>query len=368
MEAARAVSTGMPEGRARSLVRAAAAVAALVGVTLLAAPPAAAGRGDLPPGTPAVSRVPALPRTDLVDTIGVVSYNSYHDLRRAQVRRDLRKLTARRGVDLIGFQEGEDFGDLYRRLDRRGFTAVVPRGAARQNPVAFRTSVFELVSHTGHRAHRSSRGRPNVRHVFPSRWTVEVVLRHRRSGHILTLLNSHVNHKTEDFARGRPGRVLPGGNASTARRHLRMLRGLWNTRSTTWTVGTADLNFDHAADRRWRVRGMPVRAFRGKAVSNWQALGLTQPPTHVPVPRHLRRYRRWIDHILVPQRHVRRHVRFVRHRVLRGFASDHRPLFARLALHAPPRPEPAATVQAPPPAASALALSSLTIASGSSAE
>ena len=262
-----------------------------------------------------------------VDTIGVVSFNAWHDLTVRAAWRDARDLVGRGGIDVIGWQEMERFDTVLDRLERLGFESQNFGGRAGEDAVSWRSSVFELVAAEKFLMHP---GVPGTRYGVPARYVVRVSLRHRSTGRLLTVLNTHVNHKIENV--NRPGHPLHTTNLRYARLHFGKLRDLWleEPDTTDWTVGTADLNVDHLPDRRVRYWGFPTQQLGDVAVPSWSALGARgMPDTYTGLGQH-----RKIDYVMLARRDRGHDAQFVSHRVLRGLRSDHRPLLARIALYA----------------------------------
>ncbi|MDN4173788.1 hypothetical protein QWY28_12575 [Nocardioides sp. SOB77] len=271
---------------------------------------------------------PRLPG-ELLTTIGVVSYNALRLLPLERARRDWDRLTARRDVDLIGWQESKSsaFRRLHPQYRSRGWQTwhwPDPDGPI-SLAVSWRTATFELLDVSFRRMHRGGHPRETT-HPFPARWVVTAQLRHRGSGRTVTLLNTHVNQHIETGQR-----FEDNLNARRAKRHLATLARMWDTAPGPVVVGTGDYNFDFADDSRARPAGGITRAFRGRATSSYQALGLRGlAPT---------RNTRWIDYVHLADRSLRTRrdrggtAQFARHAVLRGYASDHAPLLARVRLY-----------------------------------
>ncbi|RYP87096.1 hypothetical protein EKO23_07460 [Nocardioides guangzhouensis] len=284
---------------------------------------------DHQPRTSAAGRTADGPAT--VDAIGVVSFNAYQDLPLRRAWQDAVTLTSRADVDVIGWQEMNPFGTVLDRLEARGFDSQTFPGRASEVAVSWRRSVFDPVSAERFLMHEAV---AETRFPLPRRYVTRVVLRHRASGRLVTVLNTHANHKIEDLAR--PGRPLRTVNMRLARVHFRKLRALWQQDVGDLTVGTGDLNVDHGPDQRVRHWGFPAARLAGLAVSSWQALGWRgRRDTFTAMGQH-----RKIDYVFVARRDLGTDATFLRQRVLTGLSSDHRPLLAVLALRAaPPAPD-----------------------------
>ena len=277
-------------------------------------------------------RAPRL-RGEVLDTIGVVSYNALRRLPYERAEHDWERLTSRPRIDLIGWQESKSqaFRDLYPRYRERGWETwhYPDPGGPISLAFSWRRSTFELKDVAIRRMHRG--GYPRETDApFPARWVVQAELRHRASGRTVTLLNTHVNQTIETGQRFE--RNL---NARRAKVHLRKLSRLWNAVPGDVVVGTGDYNFDYADDSEARPAGGISRRFEGEALSSYDALGLRGvTPT---------RTTRWIDYVWLSTDSVRGRggvgdggtAQFATHRSLNGFRSDHRPMLARIRLYAP---------------------------------
>ncbi|MBE7323967.1 hypothetical protein IEQ44_04800 [Nocardioides sp. Y6] len=283
-----------------------------------------------PDGDPAAvvtpGPVPALPGR-VVDTVGVASYNVQWRTPRARLRADRDRLTARRGLDLIGWQEtnSSQFRELDARYRARGWETWRWEGPREEGPAAlalsWRTRTFELLDVDWVHVDGARRG---LAEPHPPRWVVRARLRHRASGQTFTLLNTHLAHAIEQGEGWRPG-----PNARSARKHLRILARLWRSTPGDVLLSTGDYNFDHRDDSRARPAGGISDRFDGLATSSFAALGHEHVlPTHTS---------RWIDYVFVADRSLREGsagaAQLVDHRVLEGFHSDHRPLVVRLRLY-----------------------------------
>jgi hypothetical protein len=269
----------------------------------------------------------------VVGEVGVASFNAYRHLEYPDAKADWDRITGNDQVDLIGWQESRSpaFRTLYPRYRDRGWEtwhypdADGPISLA----ISWRPEVLTLEKIRWWRMHRG--GYPSqTDSPFPARWVVAATFRHRASGLLLTLLNTHVNQHTEDGDQFRHNL-----NARRARIHLAKLSRLWQTVPGDVVLGTGDYNFDYADDSSARPRGGISRRFEGRAVSSYDALGLDGvPPTHDS---------RWIDYVFLAHQSVRGTdgsgglAQFVLHRSLSGFSSDHSPLYARIRLYAPTR-------------------------------
>ncbi|MGN0063648.1 MAG: hypothetical protein ACI379_05350 [Nocardioides sp.] len=269
----------------------------------------------------------------VLDTVGVVTANSYWRVTPEQAADDWRRLTARRDVDLIGWQEANSahFRSLADEYAEKGWTTWQYEGARTSGPVAlaitYRSDVWELGEVTWQRVHglQGRREAQDTDDKFPPRWIVVAELTHRASGRTVTLVNTHLDHAIEtgqEFADTRNGRA--------ARKHLRMLATVWRTAPGEVVVGTGDYNFDHHDDSVARPQGGITDLFDGLAVSSYEALG------YAGLTPSLRT--RWIDYVFLTAASLKGEsgtgtAQFARHRVLEGYHADHHPVLARIRLY-----------------------------------
>jgi hypothetical protein len=258
------------------------------------------------------------------DEIGVLTMNQYRQLSVSQALRDARSITSRSGVDVVGWQESQRFGPVFAALRGRGWgTRRFPHGA-RQLAVSWRRSEFKYVSATS-RLVAYGVDRVSGRYPFGHRYITRVTLRHRLSGRLLSVINTHLPHKIED--RDRPGRWLKTSNAARARFQLERMRREWREAPGRWVVGTGDYNFDARADSRTRLPRGPTKALAPVATSSYAVLGGRDVlPTHPPTGRH-------IDYVHAAKPGLRAgHIKFLEQRTFGGLHSDHRALLVRMAL------------------------------------
>ena len=257
------------------------------------------------------------------DEIGVATMNQFSKLSVPQARTDAEFLTSRQKVDIVGWQEAQHFGAVFWSLRERGWdTKRFPQGA-RELAVSWRRAKFEYVS-------SSSRlvawGVDHVtgRYPFGNRYIVRVTLRHKPTGRLLSVVNTHLPHKAED--RNRPGHWTTTSNAARARFQLVRMRREWKQAPGRWVVGTGDYNFDALADARVALRGAPAKALSPVALSSYAVLGGDLLPTHPPTGRY-------IDYVHAARGDLEDGtVSFLGQRTFTGLNSDHRPLLVRLAL------------------------------------
>jgi endonuclease/exonuclease/phosphatase family metal-dependent hydrolase len=256
--------------------------------------------------------------------IGVVTFNEYRKLTVGQATEDALSITGRDPVDVIGWQEAYSSAPVFATLRKRGWdTKAFPRGA-QELAVSWRRSEFELVSS---RARLVASGMdPAVgRYPFRNRFVVRVTLRHRDTGRLLSVINTHLPQKIEDF--DRPGRWTTTGNAIKAQYQLDRMTWEWEHAPGRWVVGTGDYNVDARVDARLGLPRGPRDELGDLTVPSYARLGIQGlPPTHPPTGR-------LIDYV-----HAKRadlsdgRMRFVSQRVLGSLWSDHNALLVRIEL------------------------------------
>jgi len=302
-DAGYASDPGEPPGDAQASLTAAAPVVPPVGPPPAAAPGAVIERRDL---------------------IGVATLNQYRRLSVEQAAADARRLTSLPDVDVVGWQESQRFGPVFAGLRERGWaTRQFPNGA-RELAVSWRRDEFQYVSASS-RLVAYGVDQVTGRYPFGHRYIIRVTLRHRQSGRLLSVINTHLPQKIEDL--DRPGHWTTTSNAARARFQLERMTREWREAPGRWVVGTGDYNFDHRADARTRLPRAPGRALGGVAISSYAVLGAGGlRTTHPPTGRH-------IDYVHAARSDLRAgHLEFLGQRTLGGLNSDHRPLLVRLAL------------------------------------
>ncbi len=258
--------------------------------------------------------------------LGVASFNEFRQLTVAQARADALELTSRKGVGIIGWQEGYGFGPVYSLLKRKGWDTkrFGPDKSERELAVSWRRSRFALV---GAMLHRVAIGVDDVvgRYPFGDRFVLRVTLRERSTGREISVINTHLPQAIEDL--DRPGRWRETFNAAAARNQLERMAKIWRRAPGRWVIGTGDYNFDARSDARERPRAGISRTYGGTAVSTYTLAGFGDiQPTH-PVSD------RFIDYVHVAKADLDAgRVSVLGHRTLNGLNSDHRPLIAWLKL------------------------------------
>src|SRR3546814_13892156 len=94
----------------RTIKKAAPALALILGATLV--PTATTGSADA---------AAANPKGTAYDTIGVTSFNAFQNLTAAQAKADAHKLISTADVDIIGWQEAQNFLSVYDKQLPKGW-------------------------------------------------------------------------------------------------------------------------------------------------------------------------------------------------------------------------------------------------------
>ena len=256
--------------------------------------------------------------------IGVVTMNQFNQLSLAQARADAVSVTSRSAVDIVGWQEARDFGPVFGTLRDRGWATRRFPSRAKELAVSWRRSEFEYVASSS-RLVAFGVDEVTGRYPFGNRYIIRITLRHRASGRLLSVINTHLPHKSED--RDRPGHWTRTSNAARARFQLERMRHEWETAPGRWVVGTGDYNFDARADARVELPRAPAKALAPVARSSYAVLGGGDLlPTHPPTGRY-------IDYVHASKRSLDSgDLRFLSQRTLLGLNSDHRPLLVRMML------------------------------------
>lgn len=304
--------------------RACAAGLIVAALAVTACAPESEGSDD-PDRAPVPAPAERLPGR-LVDTVGLASFNVYRHLPRRAAMADALRLTRDDRVDVIGWQEtrADYVPDVRRRLEEKGWDTWQlwePDGPF-WLAVSWRRAGYELVDGSWTEVHGGA-GKQRTDLPYPPRGYLVVTLRHRGSGRLLTVVDTHLNQGIET-GDGFTDRV----NADDAKEHLRQLADVWDAVPGDLVVGTGDFNFDYADDVAARPEGGIHDTQDGYATSSYDVLGLDGvEPT---------RGDRWIDYLWIADRTLRVKARdegtgqFVRHTSLDGYASDHRPLVAQI--------------------------------------
>ena len=203
--------------------------------------------------------------------VGVASMNMFRQLSSAHALQDARKLTSRRGVDVVGWQEAEDFGGVLHDLPGWQTKTYPYSGENSELAISWRSSRFRLVSADQKRVAygvSSSEGR----YPFGNRLVAQVTLADRETGRLLTVINVHLPQKIEDFQH-HPGHWTDTKNAFRARNQLQRLTAIWGQAQGRWVIGTGDFNFDARADKAANLRPVarPVRCARppSRRTTSW---------------------------------------------------------------------------------------------------
>ena len=172
------------------------------------------------------------PRASSGTVIGVASGNVYRDLPLAKARHDIRLLSLRDNVDVIGWQEVENWRDILTDLRANGWATKQFYGEPDELAVSWRVSEFRFRSAEFRRMHDGAG--PRLTAVpFGPRFVIRVTLTQRSTGRTLTVLDTHVNSYIEDL--DRPGHPRDNLNANRARLHLARMGDFWaSVPGITW--------------------------------------------------------------------------------------------------------------------------------------
>lgn len=278
---------------------------------------------EIPPigATPPARAGDVIERRDLV---GVVTMNQFRRLSVDQAREDAMFVTSRPGVDVVGWQESQQFGPVFASLRQRGWaTRQFPHGA-KELAISWRRAEFEYVSSSS-RLVAYGVDEVTGRYPFGHRYIIRVTLRHRETGRLLSVIDTHLPQKIEDL--DRPGRWTTTSNAARARFQLERMTREWRQAPGRWVLGTGDYNFDARTDAAVGLVKAPAKALASVATSSYAVLGGRDLlPTHPPTGRY-------IDYVHAAKSDLRAgHIEFLGQRTFAGLNSDHRPLLVWLAL------------------------------------
>ena len=258
------------------------------------------------------------------DVIGVATMNQFSRLTDSQAWSDAVALTSQPDVDVVGWQESQHFAKVLAGLRNRGWESRRFPNGARELAVSWRSSKFSYVKSTSRMVAEGIDG-VSGRYPFSNRFIVRVTLKHKATGRLLSVINTHLPQKSEDL--GNPGHWDDTYNAAKARTQLQALRQEWRRTPGRWVVGTGDYNFDFRADVRAKLPSAPFRALGQVARSSYDVLGGRDVrQTHPPTGRR-------IDYVFAARSGLRSGaIKFLGQRTLPGLNSDHLPLLVRLAL------------------------------------
>lgn len=256
--------------------------------------------------------------------VGVASFNAWAPQPVDGIRADARALAARDTVDIIGWQEANHSRPAFADLDHTGWVTRHFSGGGGDLAISWRRADFAFVS-AGSR--KVATGVPPTlgRYPFGNRMVARVTLRHRETGELLSVINTHLPQKIEDL--DNPGHWLGTSNAARARFQLARITREWRQAPGRWVVGTGDFNFDARSDARLRPHDGLRDALGDYAVSSYAVLGFdgvaaSHPPTG-----------RYIDYVHAARGALGRgRMEFVGQRMISGLNSDHHALLARIRL------------------------------------
>ena len=192
-------------------------------------------------------------------------------------------------MDIVGWQEAYTSAPVFEALRKRGLaTPASSRAAGQELAVSWRRSDFELVSSAVRLVARGMDGDIG-RYPFRGRYVVRVTLRHRDTGLLMSVINTHLPQKIEDF--DRPGRWTTTANSIRAQYQLDRMTREWKHAPGRWVVGTGDYNVDARVDARLGLPGGPLAELGDLAVPSYARLGDPGRATHPPSDRTADRLR-----------------------------------------------------------------------------
>jgi hypothetical protein len=256
-------------------------------------------------------------------TVVVGTYNAHWRLPGGAVEDDLGRLLSACGV--LGLQEmgHRSRGALVRRVCRgRGWRWHRPDDLPhqRQDPLLWDDRAWEAVETGCCRLSAEAEAEDGAGGArITAQWATWVRLRRRRDGLVLSAACWHAPASVQDPRLVRRRAVMAEGSASLAglARRLRVRSDL--------TVVVGDMNVDHRRADVRREPGFPTAALRGAGLRPcWDGRKLPALGTHRRVAglSGPTSGRRLIDYVYADAPALGA-------RVLRGYASDHRPVLAR---------------------------------------
>jgi endonuclease/exonuclease/phosphatase family metal-dependent hydrolase len=262
--------------------------------------------------------------------VKIATYNTASKLRTRRAVRDVRALADR--VHILALQE---MASPERRSRVRAalvsckrceFDAYMPRPAVPgSTPILFRSKRFDLLGAGTRQVTKATRvgargaGPPTMR----AKYVNYVRLRDKVTRRVVVVLNNHAVPSVQ--ARGGAPNTKLHKRLKLYRQHMRGLqRMVTRLRAGGKVFVTGDLNVNYRADRRLTPRLFPYHRLGSLGMrASYHALGEPRAGTHVLRSGNDRRL---IDYVYyLPQRSVRP----IRQRILRGYASDHRPLLVK---------------------------------------
>ena len=219
--------------------------------------------------------------------VGVASMNLFAQQGVEQAAADARRLTSNQAVDVVGWQETQNFGGVLTSLPRQWRTATVPRPSGiGEIAVSWRRDRFRL------ERVRLLPGTDGIEagegpYPFGGRGILVVTLTERSTGHRLSVVNVHLPPQSESATA--PGRWAATLNADRARQHLARLARAWRGVPARWVVGTGDFNFDAGLQWGTHLLDLPEPPTAIFAASDPMAVGVLAAARlrSVPVPQDL---------------------------------------------------------------------------------
>lgn len=256
--------------------------------------------------------------------LGLATFNQDRSLSRADAREDAVALTRRKGVSIVGWQEGEGFGPVYSLLKRQGWDTY--RATVDDEPielaVSWRRSRFELASTVLHPVvYRAPQGRT----PYAPRYVLRVTLREKASRRLVTVVDTHLPPVLEGIERR--GQYRNPVAEKRGRIQLRKVDTVFDRTPGHWVLGTGDYGFGAQAEIAEQPWGGISRMLAGTALSTYAVLGTSGiDPTDTTTARYA-------DYVHLDRVQLDAgHIEVLGQRTLGAINSDHRPLIAWLAL------------------------------------
>ncbi|MDP9443508.1 MAG: hypothetical protein M3P83_03770 [Actinomycetota bacterium] len=275
------------------------------------------------------------PTTAVPPTFNVASYNVHHARTPDETVSDLRKI-ATAGADIIGLQE---MGTADRRAAVREqivdcstckFDAFMPDTRAQNaTPILYRWSKFRLESTGTKQVSEATYVGPSGAgpSTIKAKFINYVELRHRVTGQIIYVLNSHAVASVQGRDAGR--KLKHPERLQLYRQHMEGLQSLITELSATGAavLATGDFNVSYRRDHLVQDTLFPYyRMGQVDTAANWEALGMPELGTHRPSDG---RANRLIDYVFYRKNTP---VTPWSHRILDTCTSDHRPVLVRFAI------------------------------------
>lgn len=253
------------------------------------------------------------------DLFTITSYNMFHGIGPARAKAELRRLWGQ--SDILGLQECHH-GDRGQVLANAPDVWSLYRPAGgHEPPIMWRNTVFTKLAE-GSRTLSTSDGSGSAR---PARVVNWVRLRHKPTQSVLTVINYHWENAAA--FRGyfdRHSRPSAARHVERYKEQMPKMMELFRDMAKYGPIlHTGDFNVNIRKDLQLRNHGLPTATFRNIDMrSCWDILGTPPIGTHGGVHGSV------FDAVWLKNK-TPGQVRLIRAKVLRGYASDHRPVVVR---------------------------------------